>query len=105
MRLRQRLTFWEAIQLMIDAKIIEGQFSVGTNATRTDIVIPAGGIDARKDGFFRRSDVCRLIGYAQMAARDEINEMQRASESRAFWPSHDRPNDDRRGAPASDAGA
>jgi hypothetical protein len=65
-RLRQCLSFWEAVEMMIDAKVIEGQYSVGTNEKRTEIVIPAGGIDAKKDGFFRRSDVCRLIGYVQM---------------------------------------
>lgn len=64
-RLRQRLTFWEAIDLMIQAEIIEGQYSVGTNENRTEINLPAGGIDAGKDGFFKRSDVCLLIGYSR----------------------------------------
>ena len=65
-RLRQRLTFRAAIELLIEAKVIESDFDVGTNDVRTEINLAAGGIDAHKDGFFRRSDVCRLIGYVRL---------------------------------------
>ena len=63
---RQRLTFRAAIELLIEAQVIASDFDVGTNDARTEINIAAGGIDARKDGFFRRPDVCRLIGYARI---------------------------------------
>lgn len=60
---RQRLTFQEAVELLVEAKVIDGSYSVGSNRTKTELVIPVGGIDADKDGFFKRSDVCKLISY------------------------------------------
>lgn len=41
-------------------------------SAKTTITFGFGEIDADKDGFFKRSDVCRLIGYGQMWARGEI---------------------------------
>jgi hypothetical protein len=66
---RQRLTFQAAAEMLVAAKADESVFSIGTNQRRTEIILPAGEIDADKDGFFKRSDVCRLIGFAQMEAR------------------------------------
>jgi hypothetical protein len=66
MKTRSKLTFWEAVELLIEAKVIDSRQSLGTNGTQTSIEIGAGGIDAHKDGFFRRADVCKLIGYARI---------------------------------------
>ncbi len=63
---RQLLSFNEAVELLIEAKVVESKFSVGTNRDATEIVIPAGGIDCDKNRLFKRSDVCRLIGYARL---------------------------------------
>ncbi len=63
------LSLNEAADLMIEAGVIETRLSIGTNRTATELAIPAGTIDANERGLFSRSDVCRLIGYAQMDKR------------------------------------
>ena len=65
-RLPQNLTFQRAAEMLTEAGVVEGKWSIGTNATLTEINIPAGSIGTHKNGFFKRSDVCRLIGYAQL---------------------------------------
>lgn len=62
----KNFTFGEAVEYLVAAKIIEGSFSVGTDSKRSCIVLPAGTIDVRENGFFHRADMNRLIGFAQM---------------------------------------
>lgn len=65
-RLRQRLSRTEAIDMLIEAKVLESENRSMVLGSKTEILWGENGIDADKNGFFKRSDVCRLIGYAQM---------------------------------------
>jgi hypothetical protein len=60
------LTFKQAVQMLIEAKVVDSEMSVGTNNNQTEINIPAGGIDANSKGMFNRSDICKLIGYSRI---------------------------------------
>jgi|HubBroStandDraft_1064217.scaffolds.fasta_scaffold358604_2 hypothetical protein len=66
-----RLSRSEAIDMLIDAKIVEPTDRSMVLGSYTEIVFGFGAIDADKDGFFSRSDVCRLIGYGQAWKRDQ----------------------------------
>ena len=74
MRLKQRLTFLEAREMLKDAGVVKDVFWVGSNEKRTTLSLPAGEIDADKNGFFKLSDVCRLIGYAQSLRREQLGQ-------------------------------
>jgi hypothetical protein len=65
-RLQQRLSRDEAIEMMIAARVVEPEYRSMVLGSKTEIFWGENGIDADKNGFFKRTDVCRLIGYAQM---------------------------------------
>jgi hypothetical protein len=65
-RLRQRLSRTAAIELLIEAGVVTPENRSMVLGFEDEIVFGFGGIDADKNGFFKRSDVCRLIGYARM---------------------------------------
>lgn len=69
-RLRQRISRTEAIDMLIEAKIVAAADRSMVLGSKTEIVFGFGGVDADKDGFFKRRDVCRLIGYGQAWKRE-----------------------------------
>jgi hypothetical protein len=68
-RQRQRLSRDEVVQMMIDAGVVDLEYRSMVLGSLNEVLWGENGIDADKNGFFKRSDVCRLIGYAQMAKR------------------------------------
>ena len=71
-RLTQRLCRTAAIELLIEAKVVSHEYRSMVLGSKTEIIFGFGSIDADKNGFFKRSDVCRLIGYGQMWAKGEL---------------------------------
>jgi hypothetical protein len=66
MKTRQRMTRYQAISLLIEYGVVAPENRKEVLGSETEIDFAFGGIDADKNGFFKRSDVLRLVSYHRL---------------------------------------